>query len=124
MLIKDTVIVTDSENLLTINLADTIDKLKCIVTKHNTHNVIDLAGAGVTAGDISRILSVIDNKYESHVNSGNKGMDIESDELMECDIPCDNKLEAQSEVVNMKGDKLLHTEPNISDFVGPVDYRA
>ena len=67
MLIKDTVIVTDSDDLLTINLADTINKLKCIVTKHNTHNVIDLAGAGVTAGYIYRILVVIDIKYDAHV---------------------------------------------------------
>ena len=39
-------------------------------------------------------------------------MDIESGDSMECDIPRDNKLEAQSEVVNMQqGDKVLHTEP-------------
>ena len=49
-------------------------------------------------------------------------MDIESDDSMECDIPRDNKLEAQSEVVNMQqGDKVLHTEP-YSDYVGPVDF--
>ena len=78
MLVKDTVIVTDSDfDLLTIKFADTINRLKCIVTKYNTHNVVDLAGAGVTAGDISRILAVIDIKYESYVNRRNEGMDID-----------------------------------------------
>ena len=78
MLVKDTVIVTDSDfDLLTIKFADTINKLKCIVTKYNTHNVVDLSGAGVTAGDISRILAVIDIKYESYVNRRNEGMDID-----------------------------------------------
>ena len=42
MLVKDTVIVTDSDfDLLTIKFADTINKLKCIVTKYNTHNFVD-----------------------------------------------------------------------------------
>ena len=56
-------------------------------------------------------MAVIDIKYESYVKRRNEGLDIDSDESMECDIPSDNKLEALSEVVNMKqgDDELLHT---------------